>query len=110
MSKIDNAYLNYQTTVAYYQARLSLVYSVQTFQKPLDSLIAANNITTNVSVKRTADQTEKNPTSESLDDVRTTKNNRMKRRSSHWRCFIKKSVHRTFTKFTGKHLCQSCLI
>ena len=27
-------------------------------------------------------------------------------RSSHQRCFIKK-VHRNFTKFTGKQLCQS---
>ena len=28
-------------------------------------------------------------------------------RSSHQRCSTKKSVHRNFTKFTGKHLCQS---
>ena len=29
-------------------------------------------------------------------------------RSSHWRCFVKKSVLRDFAKFTGKHQCQ-CL-
>ena len=28
-------------------------------------------------------------------------------RSSHQRCSIKKSILRNFTKFTGKHLCQS---
>ena len=28
-------------------------------------------------------------------------------RSSHQRCSMKKGVHRNFTKFTGKHLCQS---
>ena len=28
-------------------------------------------------------------------------------RSSHQRCSIKKGVLRNFTKFTGKHLCQS---
>ena len=28
-------------------------------------------------------------------------------RGSHRRCFMKKSVLRNFTKFTGKHLCQS---
>ena len=28
-------------------------------------------------------------------------------RSSHQRCSMKKSVLRNFTKFTGKHLCQS---
>ena len=28
-------------------------------------------------------------------------------RSSHQRCSIKKSVLKNFTKFTGKHLCQS---
>ena len=28
-------------------------------------------------------------------------------RSSHQRCFIKKGVLKDFTKFTGKHLCQS---
>ena len=27
-------------------------------------------------------------------------------RRSHWRCSIKKSVPKNFTKFTGKHLCQ----
>ena len=27
-------------------------------------------------------------------------------RSSHQRCFVKKSVLRNFAKFTGKHLCQ----
>ena len=30
-----------------------------------------------------------------------------KGRSSHQSCFIKKGVLRNFTKFTGKHLCQS---
>ena len=30
-------------------------------------------------------------------------------RSSHQRCSIKKDVLRNFTKFTGKHLCQSLL-
>ena len=30
-------------------------------------------------------------------------------RRSHQRCFIKKGVLRNFTKFTGKHLCQSLL-
>ena len=29
------------------------------------------------------------------------------RRSSHWRCSIKKGVPRNFAKFTRKHLCQS---
>ena len=28
-------------------------------------------------------------------------------RSSHQRCSVRKGVHRNFTKFTGKHLCQS---
>ena len=28
-------------------------------------------------------------------------------RSSHQRCSMKKGVPRNFTKFTGKHLCQS---
>ena len=28
-------------------------------------------------------------------------------RSSHQRCSIKKGILRNFTKFTGKHLCQS---
>ena len=28
-------------------------------------------------------------------------------RSSHQRCSMKKDVLRNFTKFTGKHLCQS---
>ena len=28
-------------------------------------------------------------------------------RSSHQRCFIKKGIIKNFTKFTGKHLCQS---
>ena len=28
-------------------------------------------------------------------------------RSSHWRFSVQKSVFRNFTKFTGKHLCQS---
>ena len=28
-------------------------------------------------------------------------------RSSHWRCSVKKYVPRNFTKFIGKHLCQS---
>ena len=28
-------------------------------------------------------------------------------RSSHQRCFIRTDVLKTFTKFTGKHLCQS---
>ena len=31
-------------------------------------------------------------------------------RSSHQRCFIKKSVLTNFTKFTGKHLCQSLIL
>ena len=30
-------------------------------------------------------------------------------RSSHQRCSVKKGVLRNFTKFTGKHLCQSLL-
>ena len=30
-------------------------------------------------------------------------------RSSHQRCSVRKGVHRNFTKFTGKHLCQSLL-
>ena len=30
-------------------------------------------------------------------------------RSSHQRCSMKKGVLRNFTKFTGKHLCQSLL-
>ena len=28
-------------------------------------------------------------------------------RSSHRGCSVKKDVHKNFTKFTGKHLCQS---
>ena len=28
-------------------------------------------------------------------------------RSSHWMCSIKKGIRRNFTKFTGKHMCQS---
>ena len=31
----------------------------------------------------------------------------IKFRSSNWRCSVKKGVPRNFTKFTGKHLCQS---
>ena len=31
-------------------------------------------------------------------------------RSSHQRCSIRKSVPRNFTKFTGKHLCQSLFL
>ena len=31
----------------------------------------------------------------------------LKSRSSHQRCSIRKYVLRNFTKFTGKHLCQS---
>ena len=31
-------------------------------------------------------------------------------RSSHQRCSIKKGVFRNFTKFTGKHLCQSLFL
>ena len=30
-----------------------------------------------------------------------------KLRSNHWRCSVKKGVLKNFTKFTGKHLCQS---
>ena len=30
-------------------------------------------------------------------------------RSSHQRCSVTKGVHRSFAKFTGKHLCQSLL-
>ena len=29
------------------------------------------------------------------------------RRSSHRRCSVRKGILRNFTKFTGKHLCQS---
>ena len=31
-------------------------------------------------------------------------------RSSHRRCSVRKGVGRTFTKFTGKHLCQSLFL
>ena len=31
-------------------------------------------------------------------------------RSSHRRCSVRKSVFRNFTKFTGKHLCQSIFL
>ena len=31
-------------------------------------------------------------------------------RSSHQRCSVRKSVLRNFTKFTGKHLCQSLFL
>ena len=31
----------------------------------------------------------------------------IKNRSSHQRCYVRKGVLRNFTKFTGKHLCQS---
>ena len=31
-------------------------------------------------------------------------------RSSHRRCFIKKDVLKNFTKFKGKHLCQSVFL
>ena len=31
-------------------------------------------------------------------------------RNSHQRCSIKKGVLRNFTKFTGKHLCQSIFV
>ena len=31
-------------------------------------------------------------------------------RSSHQRCSVRKSVFRNFTKFTGKHLCQSLFL
>ena len=29
---------------------------------------------------------------------------------SHWRCFIKRVVLKNFSKFTGKHLCQSLFL
>ena len=32
---------------------------------------------------------------------------RVKNRSSHRRCSVKKGVLRNYAKFTGKHLCQS---
>ena len=37
----------------------------------------------------------------------TTCSNVVRYRSSHGRCSVRKGVLRTFTKFTGKHLCQS---
>ena len=33
--------------------------------------------------------------------------NKLRFRSSHQRCSVRKAVLRNFTKFTGKHLCQS---
>ena len=32
------------------------------------------------------------------------------KRSSHWRCSVRKGVLRNFAKFTGKHLCESLFI
>ena len=71
---MDNAYFNYQATVAYYRARLGLAYPVIFFPVILlsASTNAANVMITNVNEKRTVDQTEKNPTtSENSDDVQT---------------------------------------
>ena len=32
------------------------------------------------------------------------------KRSSHWRCSVRKGVLRNFAKFTGKHLCESLFL
>ena len=31
-------------------------------------------------------------------------------KSSHWKCSVRKGVFGNFTKFTGKHLCQSLFV
>ena len=64
-------YFNYQTAIVYYEARVSLIYRVPSFQEWLAWINAANAITFNVNE---IDPTEKNPTiSESSDDVQKTK-------------------------------------
>ena len=32
------------------------------------------------------------------------------KRSSHWRCSVRKGVPRNFAKFTGKHLCENLFL
>ena len=41
---------------------------------------------------------------------RILEDNNQKSRSSHRRCFIEKDALKNFTKFTGKHLCQSLFL
>lgn len=56
---MDNPYFNYQTTVAYHQARFGLAQPFQSFLEWLASANAAKVITTTVIEKRIVDQTEK---------------------------------------------------
>ena len=64
-------YFNYQTAIAYYEARVGLVYRVPSFQEWLAWTNAANAITFNVNE---IDPTGKNLTiSENSGDVQKTK-------------------------------------